>query len=226
MMGESPAIAVSALPPSGFTRRSSAPAPPLTNGMTNGLSNDADDGNGLEHLRDATPVAHGPALINGEASPISTPPAPEPPPTSTSLETEFTPERRQLSAVDAAIAATNGPPGAPLSGVLALVLVTILGPFGGAFWLSLVRHDLRVYLRRNVAFASIAVPFLSFLTLGIVGALWRVLVLAPLVEELQTRAELPTPSVNRLHYALPFVHTLFVQEDLATAWIATARRPG
>lgn len=190
------------------------------------MSNGAHDSNGLEHLHDATPVAHGPALTNGAASPVPTPPASEQPPSSPSLETELMPERPQLSAVDAAIEATNGPPGTPLNGVLALVLVTILGPFGGAFWLSLVRHDLRVYLRRNVAFASIAVPFLSFLTLGVVGALWRVFVLAPLVEELQTRAGIPTPSVNRLHYALPFVHTLFVQEDLATAWIAAARRPG
>ncbi len=192
------------------------------------MSNGAHDSNGLEQLHDATPVAHGPALTNGAPSPVPTPPAPQPPPppSSPSFETEFALERPQLSAVDAAIEATNGPPGAPLSGVLALVVVTMLGPFGGAFWLSLVRHDLRVYLRRNVAFASIAVPFLSFLTLGVVGALWRVLVLAPLVEELQTRAGLPTPSVNRLHYALPFVHTLFVQEDLATAWIAAARRPG
>lgn len=129
---------------------------------------------------------------------------------------------RPPSLVDAAARAANGPPGSAFSGTSALVAVTLLGPVGAAAWLATLRRDAARFLRREVRLSAVVVPVLSCLTLGLVGALWRVVVLAPLVEELQTRAGIPRPSVSRGRYALPFFHALFVQEDVTTAWLATS----
>lgn len=127
---------------------------------------------------------------------------------------------RSPSLVEAAARAANGPPGRAFPGLGALLLVTLLGPVGGAAWLATVRQDAARFLRRDVRFSAVFVPVLSLVTLGFVGSLWRVFVLAPLVEELQTRAGLARTSVSRGRYALPFAHALFVQEDLTTAWLA------
>jgi hypothetical protein len=124
------------------------------------------------------------------------------------------------SLVEAAALAANGEPGRPFGGVGALLLVSLLGPVGAAAWLASVRQDASRFLRREIALSVVVVPVLSVVTLGLVGAIWRVVVLAPLVEELQTRAGLPHASVSRTRYALPFAHALFVQEDLASAWLA------
>lgn len=127
---------------------------------------------------------------------------------------------RSPSLVEAAARAANGAPGRAFPGVGALLLVTLLGPVGAAAWLATLRQDAARFLRRDVRLSAVFVPLLSLLTLGLVGALWRVFVLAPLVEELQARAGLARPSVSRGRYALPFAHALFVQEDVTAAWIA------
>lgn len=212
MMGESPAAA-SLLPPREFTRRSSAP-PAL------GMTAEAPRTESQARSFDNGVSRETPAL----GVPLATPPlAPEGPPVErASVDEAPLTERPSRSSVDAVIDTTNGPPGAPMTGLAALILVTLLGPFGGALWLTLVRRDVAAFLRRDVDFASALVPFLSFFTFGIVGALWRTVVLAPIVEEVQTRAGVRAPSVNRLHYALPFVHAVFVQEDLAAAWVTAS----
>ncbi len=127
---------------------------------------------------------------------------------------------RSPSLVEAAARAANGAPGRAFPGVGALLLVTLLGPVGGAAWLATIRQDAARFLRREVRLSAVFVPILSLLTFGLVGALWRVFVLAPLVAELQTRAGLARPSVSRGRYAMPFAHALFVQEDLTAAWLA------
>jgi hypothetical protein len=128
------------------------------------------------------------------------------------------PENRSL--VDAMLASANGREGSAVSGIAVLVLVTALGPVGGAAWLATVRQDCARFLRREVRLAVVLVPLASFFSLGFVGALWRALVLAPLVEEVQARAGIARPSVRRARYALPILHAVFVQEDLSAAWIA------
>lgn len=127
---------------------------------------------------------------------------------------------RPPSLVEAAAVAANGPPGRAFPGVGALLLVSLLGPVGSAAWLATVRQDAGRFLRREVRLSAVFVPLLSLFTFGLAGALWRVVVLAPLVEEVQTRAGLAQPSVRRGRYALPFAHALFVQEDLTAAWLA------
>jgi hypothetical protein len=125
------------------------------------------------------------------------------------------------SLVDAVIASANGREGAALSGVAALLLVSALGPVGGAAWLATVRQDCGRFLRREVRLSVVFVPIASLFTFGLAGALWRAVVLAPLVEEVQARAGIPRPSVRRARYALPLLHAVFVQEDLSAAWIAS-----
>lgn len=122
--------------------------------------------------------------------------------------------------MDALLSSTNGREGSAVSGVAALLLVTALGPVGGAAWLATVRQDCARFLRRDVRLSVVVVPMASLFTLGFVGALWRTLVLAPLVEEVQTRAGIPRPSVRRARYAIPLLHAMFVQEDLSAAWLA------
>jgi hypothetical protein len=124
------------------------------------------------------------------------------------------------SLVDAVLASANGREGAALSGVAALVLVCALGPVGGAAWLATVRQDCGRFLQREVRLSVVFVPLASLFTLGLVGALWRAIVLAPLVEEVQTRAGIARTSVRRGRYALPLLHAVFVQEDLSAAWLA------
>jgi branched-subunit amino acid transport protein len=212
MMGESPAAAA-LLPPRDFTRRSSAP-PPVA------LATAAQQTESHAESSDNRASPQTPAL----GFPLASPPPPldGAPLERRSVDETPLPERPSRTSVDAVIDTTNGAPGAPMTGLVALILVTLLGPFGGALWLTLVRRDVSTFLRRDVDFASALVPFLSFFTFGIVGALWRTVVLAPIVEEVQTRAGVRAPSVNRLHYALPFVHAVFVQEDLAAAWVTAS----
>jgi hypothetical protein len=134
------------------------------------------------------------------------------------------PPPRPRSLVDAVLDASTGREGAAVSGLSALLLVTALGPVGGAAWLATVRQDCARFLQREVRLSAVFVPVASFLSLGLVGAVWRAVVLAPLVEEVQARAGLARTSVSRGRYALPLLHALFVQEDLTTAWLA-ARAP-
>ena len=214
MMGESPAAA-SLLPPRDFTRRSSAP--PALDAASRAAETESPSRPTRPGVSAPTP-ALGVPLVPPPPPPRQDDPHVEAP----AIDDAVLAERPSRSSVDAVIDTTNGPPGGPLTGLVALALVTLLGPFGGALWLTLVRRDVSAFLRRDVDFASSLVPFLSFLTFGIVGALWRTVVLAPIVEEVQTRSGVRAPSVNRLHYALPFVHAVFVQEDLAAAWVTAA----
>ena len=134
-----------------------------------------------------------------------------------SATTSLPPDR---SLVDALLTSANGREGSAVSGVAALVLVTALGPVGGAAWLATVRQDCSRFLRREVSLSVVLVPLASLFSFGLVGALWRTLVLAPLVEEVQTRAGIARPSVRRARYAFPLLHAMFVQEDLSAAWLA------
>ncbi len=128
--------------------------------------------------------------------------------------------QRPRSLVDDVLDSANGPGANLFPGLGALVAVVLLGPVGAAAWLASVRQASGRFLRREISLSAVWVPLASVLTFGVVGAIWRVVVLAPLVEEVQTRAGLPRPSVHRGRYALPFFHAVFVQEDLAAAWLA------
>ncbi len=99
-------------------------------------------------------------------------------------------------------------------------MLIFMGPIGGSLWLSRVRTECSAFLKRDVGISALALPWLSLFTFGLVGIFWRPLVLAPLVEEVQSRAGVLRPSVRRECYALPFFHALFVQEDLIAAWMA------